>query len=441
MLRSAQMLMAQALILHKLGRQWRSSSQDINNPYPPSSNNKEEDLHRSIIKLFSDTDTRSPFSIHNLVRIGSTLGKTAGNWFGPATAAFLLQMAWLNNSQTLEEERDSILKDLAVYVSQDCTVYKQDVINICSGGQTSTIEQEGFDMMTTEQLDYSYSEEVTVDSESWCLENQIKIEQADPDPWKSVLILVPIRVGGDKVNPIYEDCLRNLLTLPCCVGWIGGKPSHSLYFIGYQDEYLLHLDPHRIQPPVDTNQPEFPVNTFHCHNPRKLLISKMDPSSCLGFYLRTRDELEVWCSEIESYVTPQINKTSPNKTSRKCEKTLNYPLFTVQHKNTEVTTSEEFTSLEFSSSNNRGATEWVNMEMTQESKDTDSSDLNLRGAENSGLNPSAAENSSSNPSAAESLGSNPSAAESLGSNPSGAESLGSNLRENKQNESEEFIFL
>ena len=35
------------------------------------------------------------------MRIGSTLGKTAGNWFGPATAAFLLQMAWLNNSQTL----------------------------------------------------------------------------------------------------------------------------------------------------------------------------------------------------------------------------------------------------------------------------------------------------------------------------------------------------
>ena len=33
----------------------------------------------------------------------------------------------------LEDSADSVLKNLSVYVAQDCTVYKEDVINICSG--------------------------------------------------------------------------------------------------------------------------------------------------------------------------------------------------------------------------------------------------------------------------------------------------------------------
>lgn len=31
-------------------------------------------------------------------------------------------------------------------------------------------------------------------------------------------------------------CLQNILKLDCCIGIIGGKPKHSLYFVGFQGE-------------------------------------------------------------------------------------------------------------------------------------------------------------------------------------------------------------
>lgn len=84
MLRSGQMMLAQAFLFHYLGRQWRWNGPQTD---------KADMIHRMIVRWFADEPSHmsSPFSVHQLVSFGEFLGKKPGDWYGPASVAHLMR--------------------------------------------------------------------------------------------------------------------------------------------------------------------------------------------------------------------------------------------------------------------------------------------------------------------------------------------------------------
>lgn len=117
---------------------------------------------------------------------------------------------------------------------------------------------------------------------------------------KAVIILIPLRLGNEKLNTNCADKLKNLLSNEFCIGIIGGRPKHSLYFVGFQEDKLIHLDPHYCQDMVDITKEDFPVNSFHCKSPRKLKSSKMDPSCCIGFYCANKHDFDTFVKTFQN---------------------------------------------------------------------------------------------------------------------------------------------
>lgn len=287
-LRTGQMLLAQGLLLHLMPPDWTwpanlhavKDDMDIQDLRPTagsyhSCNSKErlnnrgrklslgslldrpmEGTHRRVVSWFVDRPT-APFGIHQLVELGKSSGKKAGDWYGPSIVAHILRKAVAASAD---------LPTLSVYVAQDCTIYKEDVRRLC---------------------ERQHSEGSTSVSQSW----------------KSVIILVPVRLGGQDLNPIYITCVKELLMLQCCIGIIGGKPKHSLFFIGFQDDHVLYLDPHYCQSTVDVTKQNFPLESFHCKHPRKMPFSRMDPSCTIGFYAKGQKEFESLCTAVNEVLS------------------------------------------------------------------------------------------------------------------------------------------
>ncbi|XP_072319330.1 cysteine protease atg4da [Eucyclogobius newberryi] len=311
MLRSGQMMLAQGLLVHLMPRDWiwpdahqltdvdfevfhpRSPVRAVGIPIPSfatprihntpektlTSDNmarmtqrkrpeytrdmQVEPIHHNLLTWFEDQPL-APFGVHELVEIGKSSGKKAGDWYGPSIVAHILRKA---------VAKTSVVHNLAVYVAQDCTVYKGDVLHQCDLSQRSPFP--------SDQSNHS---------------------------WKSVIILVPVRLGGEALNPSYIECVKNILELECCIGIIGGKPKHSLYFIGFQDEQLLYLDPHYCQPVVDVTEVNFSPESFHCSSPKKMPFNRMDPSCTIGFYAKTKTDFESLCSAVSTALSSTKEK-------------------------------------------------------------------------------------------------------------------------------------
>lgn len=112
---------------------------------------------------------------------------------------------------------------------------------------------------------------------------------------RTLLLLLPLRLGLQEVNPLYAGFISGCLQLPSSVGIVGGTPGRSLYFVGCQrDEELLFLDPHILRPtPFSSSNAAMPdlLNEFHTEAVRSIPVTEMDPSMLFGFVCANRAEL------------------------------------------------------------------------------------------------------------------------------------------------------
>ncbi|XP_056114848.1 cysteine protease ATG4C isoform X2 [Rhinichthys klamathensis goyatoka] len=310
-LRAGQMILAQALMLHILGRDWTWSEAltlepldaetwtssaarrlvatleasiqgervQVTLPLCPAQGGAEEAdsylqeaYHRTIVSWFGDGPS-AQLGIHRLVQLGMTSGKQAGDWYGPAVVAHILRKA-------VDEAADAMQKGISVYVAQDCTVYSADVIDSHSAWTSSHCDPQGLNTGAT------------------------------PDS-RAVIILIPVRLGGEKINPEYLSFVKSILSLEYCIGIIGGKPKQAYYFVGFQDDSLIYMDPHYCQSFVDVSTSDFLLQSFHCPSPKKMPFSKMDPSCTIGFYSKNVEHYERIFNELSKILEPSSKEKYP----------------------------------------------------------------------------------------------------------------------------------
>ncbi|XP_065847610.1 cysteine protease ATG4-like [Euphorbia lathyris] len=250
MLRSSQMLVAQALLFHHLGRSWRKLGlKPLDQEY----------VH--ILHLFCDFEA-SPFSIHNLIKAGKPYSLAAGSWVGP----YAICRSWESLARSNREENnlESEPLPMAVY--------------IVSGDEDG--ERGGAPVVCVE------------DAARHCLEFS-----RGQSNWTPILLLVPLVLGLEKVNPRYIPSLQATFTFPQSLGIIGGKPGASTYIVGVQDDNAFYLDPHEVQSVVNIGREDLQADTssYHCNLIRHIPLEWIDPSLAIGFYCGNKDEFDNFC--------------------------------------------------------------------------------------------------------------------------------------------------
>lgn len=270
------MLLAECFVRHFLGRDWRfyrdagdslsrkkssgakSNCSDSSGGgsssiiATPSSKQARElpHMYRQIAHWMHDEmNSQCPYSIHAVTSKGQKDGKAIGDWFGPSTISTVL-------AALLNEHSPDGMKAL---VCPDATIYLDQVEELCRD----------------------------------------KVSQSRTE-WHPLLLLVPTRLGMEKLNPIYFHGILSTFRLPQSLGFIGGKPSRAFYFVAAQGETLFYLDPHSTHPyvPWDASLGS-QLELYHCASPCSILVSLLDPTVAFGFYCKDEADFRDLCDRLK----------------------------------------------------------------------------------------------------------------------------------------------
>lgn len=196
-----------------------------------------------IVKWFQD-DRISPFSLQRFVESGFvTSNKKPGEWFGPSATS--------RSIQSLVSE------------------FPQCGIDHC--------------IISTDSAD-------------------IYVDEISPlfktEPNTNLLLLLGVKLGVNNVNSVYWNGLKELLSSKQSVGISGGRPSSSLYFFGFQGNFLFYLDPHTVNLNLCLyKNPSELMSSVHSSNFNKIHIRDVDPSMLIGILIQGENDWNNWCDQ------------------------------------------------------------------------------------------------------------------------------------------------
>ena len=277
-LRSAQMMVANALSIHSRGRHWRRElesndggdkaatgddddddddgdetatrlsflSEVVNKLRIPENRFTKRgcDAQEDILRWFAD-DARAPFSIHRVCEKTAEWGIPPGRWFEPSVMCRAFE--------ELIAHDEALGTSLAVHVVRPSE------------------DHDGGVPMLDERI--------------------LRAKSVDID--KALLLFVPLVLGvGRTINARYLNQLRSILALKQSVGILGGRPNASLYLVGYSDDVFFYLDPHVVQPASSYDEGTMDVESYYCSTPLHVRGEHLDPTLALGFYCRNSDDVD-----------------------------------------------------------------------------------------------------------------------------------------------------
>ncbi|VBB28853.1 unnamed protein product [Acanthocheilonema viteae] len=288
MLRCGQMLLGRVLIMRHLGRNW-----------------------------LWDRDIKLAKYKRILPHMGVSEGKEIGEWFGPNTAAQVLKKLVIYDQWSR----------LTVHVALDNVLITSDIRTMAftkppqrkSGSRRET----GSDYNDNHDAINLAEAEILPDltrSPTRSETSSISSYGGVNEEWRPLLIIIPLRLGLNTINRCYFPAIQAFFQLPQCVGIIGGRPNHALYFCGIADNNLLYLDPHFCQDFVDLDETtttrderdgyveikndEFKDSTYHCPFILSTKIDKVDPSLALGFLCHTEDDYNELAHRLRTHLLP-----------------------------------------------------------------------------------------------------------------------------------------
>ncbi|KAH6653705.1 hypothetical protein BKA67DRAFT_658049 [Truncatella angustata] len=255
MIRSGQSLLANAMVLQRLGRDWRRKPNDAD--------------ENKLLQQFAD-DKRAPYSLHNFVNHGATAcGKYPGEWFGPSATARCIQ------ALTNEHE-----PNLRVYSTGDGPdVYEDNFMKIA--------KPDGKTFHPTVIL----------------VSTRLGIDKITPVYWEALIasLQMPQSIGIAGGRPSSSHY------------FIGVQGLYLFYLDPHYTRPALpyHEDPNDYVPEE--------VDTCHTRKLRRLHIKEMDPSMLIGFLIRDEEDWVDWRRSVKHVQGKSVIHVSDHDPVAQCE--------------------------------------------------------------------------------------------------------------------------